>query len=110
MRAVRAGSGNGHPSPSGFLGRVMTSSGEGQRPPLLTSESKAWACTPPSSPLVNVRGSLTPEESNYLRAYNQEMFQSGSGHYIDLAYQHGALSHHLIPFFVRLENPYRTPT
>lgn len=65
---------------------------------------------PPASPLLNVRGNLTPEESNYLRAYNQEMVRSGSGHYIDLAHQHGVLSHHLIPFFVRLDDLYRPPT
>jgi hypothetical protein len=64
----------------------------------------------PSSRLVSVRGTLTPEESNYLRAYNQEMVLSGSGHYIDLAHQHGVLSHHLIPFFVLLDDLYRTPT
>jgi hypothetical protein len=38
-----------------------------------------------------VEGTLTPDESNYLRAYYQEMVESGSGHYIDLAQQHGAL-------------------
>jgi hypothetical protein len=64
----------------------------------------------PSSPLVNLKGSLTPEESNYLRAYNQEMVRSGSGHYIDLAHQHGVLSFHLIPFFVLLKDLYRPPT
>lgn len=65
---------------------------------------------PPSSPLVNVKGSLTPEESNYLRAYNQEMVQSGSGHLIDLAHQHGVLGHHLTPFFIVLEDLERLPT
>ena len=35
-----------------------------------------------SSRPITVLGALTPEESNYLRAYNQEMVQSGSGHYI----------------------------
>ena len=65
---------------------------------------------PPSSFLVNVKGTLTPEESNYLRAYNQEMGWSGSGHCIDLAHQHGVLSHHLIPFFILLDDLYRPPT
>ena len=63
----------------------------------------------PSSRLMNVQGTLTPEESNYLRAYNQEMVQSGSGHYIDLAHQHGVLGHHLVPFFVLLDDLYRPP-
>ena len=58
----------------------------------------------------NVEGALTPEESNYLRAYYQEMAQSGSGHLIDLAHQHGVLSHHLTPFFVVLEDLERPPT
>jgi len=57
-----------------------------------------------------VEGTLTPEESNYLRAYYQEMVESGSGHSIDLAQQHGALSHHLTPFFVVLEDLERPPT
>lgn len=65
---------------------------------------------PPESPLVNVRGTLTPEESNYLRAYNQDMVRSGSGHYIDLAHQHGVLCYALIRFFVLLENLDRPPT
>jgi hypothetical protein len=64
----------------------------------------------PSSRVVDVRGTLTPEESNYLRAYNQEMVLSGSGHYIDLAYQHGVLNHHLIPFFILLDDLYHSPT
>lgn len=64
---------------------------------------------PPSSLLVNAKGTLTPEESNYLRAYNREMVLSGSGHDIDLAHQHGVLSHHLSPFFVLLDDLYRPP-
>ena len=58
----------------------------------------------------HVEGTLTPEESNYLRAYYQEMVQSGSGHLIDLADQHGVLGHHLTPFFVVLEDLERPPT
>jgi len=27
-----------------------------------------------------------------------------------LAHQHGVLSHHLIPFFILLDDPYRPPT
>ena len=53
---------------------------------------------------------MTPEESNYLRAYNQEMVRSGSGHYIDLARQHGVLSCHLHEFFILLDDLYRPPT
>jgi hypothetical protein len=64
----------------------------------------------PADGIWQVEGILTPEESNYLRAYNQEMVLSGTGHYIDLAYQHGALSHHLIPFFILLDDLYRLPT
>lgn len=60
--------------------------------------------------LWKVEGTLTPEESNYLRAYNQEMVRSGSGHCIDLTHQHGVLSHHLIPFFTLLDDLYRPPT
>lgn len=55
-------------------------------------------------------GDLNPEEANYLRAYNQEMVRSGSGHHIDLAHQHGVLGHHLIPFFARLDDLYLAPT
>ena len=36
-----------------------------------------------------VEGTLTADETNYLRAYNQEMVQSGSGPSIDLAHQQG---------------------
>jgi hypothetical protein len=64
----------------------------------------------PSDGIWQLEGNLTPEESNYLRAYNQEMVLSGSGHYIDLAYQHGVLNHHLIPFFILLDDLYRPPT
>lgn len=55
-------------------------------------------------------GTLTPEESNYLRAYNAEMVRSGSGRHIDLARQHGVQGHHLIPFFVLLDGLYRPAT
>lgn len=65
---------------------------------------------PPSTLLVRATGPLTPEESNYLRAYNQEMVRSGSGRCIDLAHQHGVLIHHLIPFFVLLDGLYVPPT
>ncbi|CAN5906624.1 hypothetical protein BH23PLA1_BH23PLA1_17900 [soil metagenome] len=51
-------------------------------------------------------GTLTPEESNYLRAYNREMVESGSGDHVDLADQHGVLGHHLIPFFILLDHLY----
>lgn len=54
-------------------------------------------------------GTLTPEESNYLRAYNAEMVRSESGYHIDLALQHGVLGHHLIPFFALLDDLYRPP-
>jgi hypothetical protein len=53
---------------------------------------------------------LAPEESNYLRAYNQEMVLSGTGNSIDLAYRNGVLNHHLIPFFIVLKDLYRSPT
>lgn len=56
-----------------------------------------------------VEGRLTPEESNFLRTYNREMVSSGSGHSIDLARRRGVLNHHLIPFFVVLEDLYRDP-
>ncbi len=59
---------------------------------------------PPASPLVRVRGTLTLEESNYLRAYNREMVEPGSGYHVDLAHQHGVLAHHLIPFFILLDD------
>jgi len=65
---------------------------------------------PPASPLVKVRGTLTAEESTYLRAYNQEWVRSGSGHYIDLAHQHGVLDHHLSPFIILMDELYRSPT
>ena len=65
---------------------------------------------PPSTLLVNARGQLSPQESNYLRAYNQDMVRSGSGHSVDLAHQHGVLCNHLIPFFVLLDDLYRPPT
>ena len=65
---------------------------------------------PPSSPLVKVRGTLTPEESNYLRAYNQDMVRSGSGHSVDLAHHHGVGCYHLIRFFVLLDDLYLPPT
>lgn len=35
-----------------------------------------------------------------------EPVESGSGYHIDLAHQHGVLSHHLIPFFVLLDDLY----
>jgi hypothetical protein len=57
-----------------------------------------------------VEGILTPEESNYLRAYNQEMVLFGTGHQIDLAHQNGVLDQHLIPFFIVLKDLYRSPT
>jgi len=60
--------------------------------------------------LWKVEGSLTPEESNYLRAYNRDMVESGSGRCIDLARRHGVLGRHLIPFFVLLDDLYRPPT
>ncbi len=64
----------------------------------------------PSAFVWQVEGTLTPEESNYLRAYNQEMVLSGSGQCIDLAQQYGVMSHHLIPFFILLDDLYRPPT
>ncbi len=63
----------------------------------------------PASRLIKVRGNLTQTEKEYLRAYNQEMVQSGAGYHITLAHQHGVLAHHLIPFFVLLDDLYRTP-
>src|SRR4051812_27057909 len=49
---------------------------------------------------------LTPEESDYLRAYNMEMVEPGSGYPIALPRQHGVLGHHLAPFFVLLDDLY----
>jgi len=37
------------------------------------------------------------------------MVRSGTGYYIDLAQQRGVLSHHLIPFFARLDDLYLAP-
>ncbi len=65
---------------------------------------------PPASILTDVRGTLTPEESNYIRACNQEWVRSGSGHSIDLAHQHGVLDHHLIPFIILMDDLYCPPT
>jgi hypothetical protein len=59
-----------------------------------------------SEGIWHVEGTLTPEESDYLRAYNREMVESGSGYHIDLAHQHGVCSHHLIPFFILLDDLY----
>jgi hypothetical protein len=59
---------------------------------------------------MNVKGVLTRYEKEFLRAYDQEMVQAGSGYHITLANQHGVLSHHLIPFFILLDDLYRTPT
>ena len=64
----------------------------------------------PASLLINVKGRLTRLEEEYLRAYNQEMVQTGAGYHITLAHQHGVLDHHLIPFFVLLDDLCRTPT
>jgi hypothetical protein len=64
----------------------------------------------PASRLVNIRGSLTWLEKEYLRAYNQEMVQTGAGYHITLAGQHGVLAHHLIPFFILLDDLYFAPT
>jgi hypothetical protein len=63
----------------------------------------------PASLLINVRGRLTPIEKEYLRAYNREMALTGSGHHITLCEQHGVLAHHLIPFFVLLDDLDRAP-
>ncbi len=46
-----------------------------------------------------VNGTLSPDEANFLRAYNAEMVRSGSGEHIDLAREHGLQDHQLIPFF-----------
>jgi hypothetical protein len=62
-----------------------------------------------SSRLMNAKGILTRDEQEYLRAYNWEMVETGSGYHITLAEQHGVLAHHLIPFFVLLADLYRTP-
>jgi hypothetical protein len=62
-----------------------------------------------ASRLVEVRGRLTSPEKGFLRAYNHEMVQTGSGYHMTLAHQHGVLEHHLIPFFVVLDDLYRTP-
>jgi hypothetical protein len=37
------------------------------------------------------------------------MVETGFGYHITLAEQHGVLGHHLIPFFVLLDDLYRTP-
>lgn len=63
-----------------------------------------------SSPLINAKGALTGQEKNYLRAYNSEMVHTGAGYHITLAEQHGVLGHHLIPFFVLLEDLCRAPS
>jgi hypothetical protein len=63
----------------------------------------------PTCLLVKVRGHLTRLEREFLRAYNHEMVQTGSGYHMALAHQHGVLDHHLIPFFVALNDIYRTP-
>jgi hypothetical protein len=55
-------------------------------------------------------GSGGPYEKAYLRAYNHEMVESGTGYRITLAHQHGVLSHHLFPFFLLLDDHYRLPT
>jgi hypothetical protein len=52
---------------------------------------------------------LTLLEKQFLRAYNHEMVQTGAGYHITLAEQHGVLDYHLIPFFVVLDDLYRTP-
>jgi hypothetical protein len=59
-----------------------------------------------SAGIWQIEGSLTLAESNYLRAYNREMVESGSGYHIDLAHQHGVCIHHLIPFFILLVDLY----
>lgn len=46
-----------------------------------------------------VKGTLNPEEANFLRAYYAEMVRSGSGEQIDLVREHGLRDSQLIPFF-----------
>jgi hypothetical protein len=60
--------------------------------------------------LANVTGSMIPLEKEFLRAYNNEMVQTGAGYHITLAEQHGVFAHHLIPFFVVLDDLYRVRT
>lgn len=55
----------------------------------------AWAWT--------VKGPLTPAEEDFLRAYNWELVEPGLGYHVGLAEQHGVLGHHLIPFFILLD-------
>ena len=62
-----------------------------------------------SSRLINTKGILTRDEQEYLRAYNREMVETGCGYHITLAHEHGVLSHHLIPFFILLDDLYRPP-
>jgi hypothetical protein len=57
-----------------------------------------------------MEGALTPEESNFLRAYNAEMVEAGIGRHIELAHQGGVQGHHLIPFFALLDDLDRPPT
>lgn len=64
----------------------------------------------PACLITKVRGTLSPLEAEFLLASNLEMVQTGSGYHITLAQQHGVLSHHLIPFFILLEDLYRPPT
>jgi hypothetical protein len=59
--------------------------------------------------LIGAKCPLTQHEMDFLRAYNYEMVESGTGYHITLAHQHGVLQHHLIPFFSVLEDLYRKP-
>jgi hypothetical protein len=56
-----------------------------------------------------IKSALTPDEKEFLRTYNLEMMSAGSGYHITLATQHGALDHHLIPFFCAMDDLYRPP-
>jgi hypothetical protein len=63
----------------------------------------------PHSLVTSIKGKLTPQESEFIRAYNDEMVHTGSGYHISLATQHGAMAHHLIPFFCAVDDLYRPP-
>jgi hypothetical protein len=58
----------------------------------------------PSCRSIKINGFLTRDEKDYLRVYNHEMVQRGAGYHITLVEQHGVLHHHLIPFFIILDD------
>jgi hypothetical protein len=62
------------------------------------------------SALFQIRSRLTPGENEFLRAYNQEMMQTGNGYHVTLAYQHGVMFGFLIPFFFAAKDLYDRPS